>query len=843
MSPKTPTARNSRRHRVPAARLRWRCDPSVFRFRTTRELGNRKIEVIGQPRALESIRLGLNIRSEGYNIFVNGPVGSGRSTIVRRLLEDVERGKSAPDDLVFVHNFRDPDQPQRLAFPAGQGTVFRDAVAELVNALAGDLHALFESELYAKRRARLRDQTAAEQKAHLKDFETRVQSRGFAMMQVQTGSAITPQLVPVVAGNPTEIDKLEELVDAGQFSKVEFDKIGKREAKLRAEMESVGKELRRLERLLHHQLAELDVQLATPLIDETFAELQERFPIPGLPGYIRAMTRDLLENLDEFHEGGPPEAQTPQLLVDREEFPGRYAVNVVVDNAATEGRPIIWETAPSYRNLFGTIETTRTPSGEYFSDHTRIRAGSLLRANGGILVIDAMDLLVEPGCWSALKRTLRNERVEVQVFDPLHAFGISLKPEPVPIDVKVVLIGTSQIYRALYSVDEDFKKVFKVKAEFAHHTPRSTEELRNYAAFVTKKIRDDDLLPFHRQAVAVVVEEGVRIAGHQKKLTTSFKDIADIIRESGYWAAQSSARWVRAEHVDQAVEKRAFRVNLIEELMRERMTEGIILLDLKGEAVGQINGLTVLDLGDHAFGQPARITATVAMGRAGVIAIDREARLSGTIHAKGVLILTGFLRSRFARNKPLSLTASIAFEQNYGRIDGDSASSAELYALLSALSGVPIRQGVAVTGSVNQRGEIQPIGGANEKVEGFFELCRHTGLTGDQGVLIPRRNLMDLMLRKDLVAEVRKGAFHIWAVDTIEEGLEVLTGEVAGKPGTDGGYPPKSVLGKVDAELTRLAVDGVNFAAKVKAKPKKQAAPSKKSRPASKKRPTKTTGQ
>jgi lon-related putative ATP-dependent protease len=423
-----------------------------------------------------------------------------------------------------------------------------------------------------------------------------------------------------------------------------------------------------------------------------------------------------------------------------------------------------------------------------------------------------MDVLTEPGVWAALKRTLRNRKVEIQSFDPVYMFTAnSLKPEAVPIDVKVVMIGTRQIYRLLYNLDEDFKKIFKVKSEFAMHTELRDEELTNFACFVHKKTHDDALPPFHRDAVAAVVEHAVRLAGKQDKLTTRFTEIADVIREAGYWAQRKKARAVRAAHVDQALRQRVHRVNLIEEVLRERIEEDQVLIDLEGSKVGQINGLAVLDLGDHAFALPSRITATTAMGRAGIIDIDREAKLSGSIHTKGVLILSGFLRSRFAQRKPLALTASLCFEQNYGGVEGDSASSAELYALLSSLSGVPLRQGVAVTGSVNQNGEIQPIGGVNEKIEGFFDLCQLKKPAGEQGVMIPARNLSNLMLRKDVVTAVRRGRFRIWAVCSIEDGLQVLTGQQPGERGTDGAYPADSIYGRVDARLLELAEEVRRF--------------------------------
>jgi lon-related putative ATP-dependent protease len=536
--------------------------------------------------------------------------------------------------------------------------------------------------------------------------------------------------------------------------------------------------------------------------------VSQAFEAEGLETYLEQVVEDILEHLGAFREAQEG-ASAEDAAAGSTETPAdgdRYRVNVLVDNAKTRGRPIIWETAPSYRNLFGTIEKVRTPSGDYITDHLHIRGGSLLRANGGILVLDAMDMLVEPGVWAALKRTLRNRSVEIQSFDPFQLFAsVSLKPEAVPIDVKVIMLGTRHIYQLLYNLDEDFKKIFKVKSEFAMFTDRSEEELYNYACFVHKKVKDDGLKAFHRDAVAAVVEHGVRLAGDHEKLTTRFTEIADLIREAGYWANRENARSVREKHVELALQQQVYRVSMFEEILRDRVAEGTVLLDFEGAKVGQINGLALLNQGDHEFAQPSRITATTAVGRNGIIDIEREARMSGSVHTKGVLILSGFLRDRFAQKKPLALTASLTFEQSYGGIDGDSASSAELYAILSSLSEVPLRQGVAVTGSVNQKGEIQPIGGVNRKIEGFFDLCRIVGLSGTQGVMIPSRNMRHLMLRKDVIEQVRKGQFHIWAVSTIEEGLRVLTGVEPGVPGEDGTYPPGTIYHGVDQKLSHLA--------------------------------------
>jgi ATP-dependent Lon protease len=815
MSPTRKKDEYSSAHRVSHAQLRWRCDPAGFAFKTTEELKACPIEIIGQGRALEALRLGLSLRTDGYNIFVSGNVGSGRSTVVRRVLGELDCGERAPEDLVYVHNFADTDQPRLLRFPAGQGKAFRTVMDELIESLTRDLPKLFESEEYRKHRSAMVEAASKQQKAELKEFEQKVQAEGFALVQVQMGPITRPQLVPVVAGNPVDMDQLEGLVEQGQFKREDFTKLQRKLTELRNEMEGLGKKFRNVDRELRRQVARLDRELARPLVEDATGDVRGTFEVEGLELFLEQVAGDLLDNLDQFRDGtdGPPTEQGP-LIKPEETATGveRYGVNVIVDNSRTRGRPIIWETTPSYRNLFGTIEKVRTTTGEWETDHTRIKGGSLLRANGGFLVLDAMDVLTEVGVWAALKRTLRTRGAEIQSFDPLFVLSAnSIKPEKVPIDVKVVMIGTRQIYNVLYRLDEDFKKIFKVKAEFAMHTELNADELNNFACFVHKKVNDDGLPPFHRDAVAGVVEHAVRLAGAKEKLTTRFTEIADVIREAGYWAAAKKAKVVKATHVDQALQHRVYRVNLVEEMLRARINEGQVLIDFDGTEAGQINGLAVLDLGDHVFALPSRITATTAMGRAGIIDIDREAAMSGSIHTKGVLILSGFLRARFAQDKPLALTASLCFEQNYGGVEGDSASSAELYALLSCLSGVPLRQGIAVTGSVNQKGEVQPIGGANEKIEGFFDLCRVKGLTGKHGVMIPKLNLSNLMLRKDVVAAVRGGKFHVWAVETIEEGLEVLTGRKAGKRGRDGSYPKDSIYGLVDARLRELAEEVRRF--------------------------------
>lgn len=798
-APATPT--------VPPERLRWRCDPAVFGFKTTDEIGDKPISIIGQPRALASLRLGLRVRADGYNIFVTGEVGTGRSTAVRRQLEELERKDGAPADLVYVNAFRNPDEPALLSFPSGTGRRFAKAVQGLLDGLRKILPDVFDSDAYRAQRGAILDASQAAHKERAKEFEKRVEAEGFALVQVQIGPLVRPEPTPLVAGNPVGMDQLEQLVEQGQFSKREFEKHKAAHARLTTALETLRGDFRKLDIEFRERLVKLDHDLARPVIREAVAELRGTFK--DAAGFLDEVEEDVIEHLDRFREREEPVPAGAERDKARAELRDRmlpYAVNVVVDNAETRGFPVIWETSPTYRNLFGTIDRVRDGGGEWRTDHTRIRAGSLARASGGILVLDAIDVLVEPGVWPALKRTLRNRKLEIQAFDPFSLYaGGALKPAPIPLDVKVVMIGTRQIYRLLHALDEDFTKIFKVKADFALETPRSPDELENFARFVAKKCRDEALPPFHRDAVAEVVEHGVRLAGRQERLTTRFNEVADLVREAGFWAVQDKAKRVDARHVDRALDERKRRVDMVSELLLERLADGTVLMDLDGEKVGQVNGLVVLDVGDHVFGLPSRITAVTAMGRAGVVAIDRETSLSGPIHDKGLLILTGFLRERFAQDKPLSLTATLCFEQSYGEVEGDSASSTELYAMLSSLSGVPVRQAIAVTGSVNQRGEIQPVGGINEKIEGYFDLCRMKGLTGEQGVVIPSLNVSSLMLRKDVLDAARAGRFRIWAAATIEEGIEILTGFPAGARSASGTYPPDSVFGRVDARLRALA--------------------------------------
>jgi ATP-dependent Lon protease len=547
-------------------------------------------------------------------------------------------------------------------------------------------------------------------------------------------------------------------------------------------------------------------EVISPAVKDSISDIREKFDFEKVHQYLGEVQEDILTNLGRFREKEEAPPPIPGLVLPQtvDSF-SEYQVNVLVDNSETKGAPIIVETTPNYRNLFGTIERVVERSGIWKTDFLHIKAGSFLRANGGYLIFNALDALTEPWVWPALKRTLKNQVIEIQTYDPFYFFSTSaLKPEPIECQTKVILIGDAQIYHLLYSLDDDFKKIFKIKADFDSVMNKDDDKIQQYASFIRKICDEDKLRPFDKTGIAAVVEHGVRITGRQKKLSTRFHLVADLLREANYWAAKDGSDVVAEKHVDQAIDRRNYRVNLIEEKIQEMIDDGTILIDSDGAVVGQVNGLSVYNLGDYMFGKPSRITAKTSLGKAGIINIEREAEMSGPIHNKGVYILTGYLRGKYAQDKPITMSASLCFEQSYSGVEGDSASSTEIYALLSSISGLPLRQDIAVTGSVNQKGEVQPIGGVNEKIEGFFDVCRAKGLTGKQGVMIPHLNVDDLMLRKDVVQAVREGKFRIFPVKTIDQGIEILTGMEAGEMLENGHFKEGTVNDQVDKKLREL---------------------------------------
>ncbi|HPW18069.1 MAG TPA: ATP-binding protein [Candidatus Aminicenantes bacterium] len=779
-------------------KLRWTCPPDLIPFGSSAEARPCE-EIIGQERALRAIQTGLDIKSLGYNIFITGMVGTGRTTTIKQLLDQLEKADKTPDDILYVNNFKYPDEPVLIMLPAGRGKAFGEAMTKLIAALKSDIPQLLKSPYYTERRDGIVEAQQKKQRDLLQGFEERVAAQGFSVIQVQMGLFSRPDLIPVLEGQPIPFAKIEGLVKEKKVPKETLEALRAKYEELTSKLEAVFERLKEIDEETRTLLRGWDEESITPVIKGAIDGIREAFGFPKIGAYLDEVERALVKSLDAFKNHKKDEKEPPDDFLE-------YRVNLLVDNSDQKGAPVVMETNPNYVNLFGSIESTMTRVGLGQTDFTMIKAGSFLKANGGYLVLNALDALVEPGVWTTLKRTLRNQVFEIQNFLQVYLFSSArLKPEPVKADVKVVMIGDSYVYNLLYFMDEDFKKIFKIKAEFDSEMAKDDKSFADYVRFVKKICDEDGLMPLDKDGLGALIEYSTRIAGRQKKLSTRFHVIADVVRESSYWARKAGRTSVGREDVEKAVRERFERVSLVEDKIQEMIEEGTILIDTEGAVVGQVNGLSVYDMGQFRFGKPARITARTAMGRAGVINIEREADLSGPTHNKGVLILGGYLRGKYAAKRPLSLTASLAFEQSYGGVDGDSASSTEVYALLSSLSGLPLRQDLAVTGSLNQRGEVQPIGGVNEKIEGFFDVCRAKGLSGTQGVLIPCQNVRNLMLRADVVDAVKAGSFHIYPVRTIDEGIEILTGVEAGEADENGGYPEGTVHGLVDRELQRLA--------------------------------------
>jgi len=792
---------------VPIGELRWRCERDCFPFETTAELPL-EMSIIGQERAVKAIKLGLSVKSPGYNIYAQGLTGTGKETTVKQILAQLDSQAPPPGDKCYVHNFEDPDEPIILYLPPGQGAALRKDMAALVDYLVRMVPAVVESEDFQERRKTMVEGAGERGRQVIKDFEERIRQENFVLVEIRMGPMTKTEIAPLVEGKPRTAAQLEQMFAQGKITREEFDRIQKAAETLGAELEDVLKQAREVERQIQEALKALVFGFGAELVAPRIKDLKAKYTGEKVQRYLENVRHHILENLENFTaKDSGEQAGLASLLRAPTDPHVEYRVNVLVDNANAQGAPILVETHPTYKNLFGTIERTWDRTGQQsHADFTKIRAGSLLRADGGYLVLSLLDMLAEAGVYQALKRTLKNNKVDIQGFDPLFLFSsTAMKPEPIDVDLKVVLIGDAYSYQVLWAYDPDFRKIFKVKSDFDTVMDRTSDTVQRYAEFVRRIATEEKLAAFERGAVAGVVEYGVRLAGRQSKLSARFSDVADIIRESAYWARELGSEVVREEHVDRAIAERVYRLSLVESKIQELIEQGVLMIESDGTRVGQLNGLSIYSLGDYAFGRPSRITAAVSMGRAGIVNIEREADLSGKTHNKGMLILAGYFRQKFATKRPLAFSASLAFEQSYSGVEGDSASSTELYALLSALSEIPLRQDLAVTGSVNQMGEIQAIGGVNEKIEGFYDVCRARGLTGRQGVAIPTANVADLMLRKDLIEAVGAGRFHIYPVATIEEGIELLTGVPAGERGPEGNFPEGSVYGGVEARLLKMA--------------------------------------
>ena len=784
---------------IPADKLRWNCDPDLLGFETTAELPDFN-DAIGQKRALRSIEFGLGVDGSGFNLYVSGETGTGRTSTIVSILSKRAKNEPQPHDWVYVNNFKDSDSDSAISLdlPAGKGSELAADMKELIEAFRKDIPKALESSEYESKRAELLESFQSASNELFQELEKAAEKLGFALQRTVSGLVIVPQKA---GRNYTQ----EEYDALNEKRRQKLEKQGK---ELTEQLNEVLRQVREQEKGTKDALAKADRDLGMSCLGYRLDPMKEKYgKLEKVLRYLDSVQEDILNTLDDFK----PQSTQPQIpgikLPRQEPTFDRYDVNVLVDNKDTDGAPVVFESNPTYNNLFGRIEHVMQYGGVAVTDFTMIRSGALHRANGGYLVIDAREVLMNPFVWDSLKRCIRNN--EIRIEDVLEQYRfmtmVSLKPEPVQMRAKIVLIGTPWIYYLLFHLDPDYRKFFKVKAEFDSRVARTPEIMHDYSLYVASHCRAEGLLPFHKSGVAALLEHASRMADDQSKLSSQFMEIADFIREISFWATKAGRTIISGDDVRAAARESLYRVNRIEERMQELYEDGTIMVDTSGAVVGQINGLSVIGLGDHTFGRPTRITAMVYTGQDGMVNIEREVKLSGPIHDKGVLILTGYLGGTFATERPLSLSASICFEQSYDGVEGDSASSTELYALLSALSGVAIKQGIAVTGSVNQRGIVQPIGGVNYKIEGFFAVCRAQGLNGQQGVMIPKSNERHLMLHEDVVQAVNAGQFHIWSVETIEQGIEILTGTKAGQCGKNRKFPKGSIYQLVDARLQTMA--------------------------------------
>jgi predicted ATP-dependent protease len=796
-----------------AAKLRWRCELSRIPFETTAQAELRE-GFIGQERALRALKMGAELSAPGYNVFVCGLAGTSRGGTIARMIEELHPPTKESLDRCYVNNFKLTDRPRLLALPRGQANAFKKDMQAGIDFLRRRIPQVFEGEPFQRQKGRIVERFTVREKELMDDFTRRIAREQFALGHMQVGAVALPEIFPVLEGQMVPIEDISKMVHEGKLESPVAEDIERKYEQFRQEFTVVYRKTLTLSRELASELSYLEQEAASVLVDGVIEELKEKYAGPNIAEYLEEVRHHLLDNLDPFkeregegeHDEEPPDG-LPKPPGGPERDPFRvYGVNVILAHDTEDKSPVIFETTPTYANLFGTIQRAYDARGGWTSDFMDLRAGSLLRADGGFLIMYSLEALSEVGVWRALKRTLNHNRLEIQPLEMFYPFGGSAqKPEAIDINVKVILIGDRSLYEMLYEYEEDFRKIFKVRVEFDEEMPMSDGVIAEYAGRLRALSEKESLYPFDRGAFATMLEYGVRQAGRRNKVTARFIDIADLAREAHYDAAAAGESVVRAAHVRGALSSKMERHNLIETRIREMIKEGTLLVDVEGSSVGQVNGLSVLEIGGYSFGKPVRITATAALGKAGLINIEREANLSGRFHDKGMHIIAGYLRSQFAQDKPLSLAASICFEQSYSGVDGDSASSTEIYALASALSGLPLRQDIAVTGSINQQGDIQAIGGVNEKIEGFFDVCRIKGLTGTQGVMMPESNVEDLMLREDILEAVTAGKFHVWPVAQVEQGIELLTGCAAGGKNADGKFEPGTVLAMIDERLHAMA--------------------------------------
>lgn len=784
-----------------AKELCQKCDPSEFEFETTSDLEGIG-GIIGQERAVGAVRFGIGIQREGYNLFALGPSGTGKRTTIRQFLDRKAEEEPVPSDWCYVNNFDDPHKPVTLELPAGQGVELREDMNQLIDELRTAIPAAFESEDYQTRKQELQEEFKERQEKAFNAIQERAQERDIALIRTPVGLAFAP----IQEGEVISPDEFQKLPEEQQ------EQLREDIAELQEQLQDTMRHARQWERKAREKMKELDRQVAMFAAGHRIEELQEKYAeFQAVVKYLKAVEKDVVESVDDFRQTEEDEQKAALSMLGQRAGKvsplfRRYQVNLLIDHSQSEGAPVIYEEHPTYNNIIGRIEHI-SQMGALVTDFNLIKPGALHRANGGYLILDARELLTQPYSWEGLKRVLRAKEVRIESLSQALSLvsTVSLEPESIPLDVKVVLIGERLLYYLLYQYDPDFGELFKVEADFSSEMPRSQENNQAYARLIATMARREDLMPFDRGAVARIIEHSARIAGDAKKLSTHLLSTADLLREADYWARDAGNGAVTSEDVQKTIDAQIHRADRLRDRIQEQIERGTILIDTEGEHTGQINGLSVISMGNYSFAQPSRITARVRMGKGEILDIEREVDLGGPIHSKGVLILTGFLGARYAKERPLSLSASLVFEQSYSGVDGDSASLGELCALLSELAEVPIKQSLAVTGSINQHGAVQPIGGVNEKIEGFFDICKARGLTGDQGVIIPAANVQHLMLRDDVVEAVAQDQFYIYPVENADQGLELLTGKPAGVRDDEGNFPEGSINQLVEARLIELA--------------------------------------
>jgi len=788
----------TRGNRLEAEQIFKHCEPDIFELETTEEIAP-LAGIIGQERAVRAINFGLKINRYGYNIFLTGLTGTGKLSYARSVIQERANEQTVPDDWLYVYNFRHPGEPIALSLPAGMGSVFIRDIHNLLNELKEEIPKAFNTEEYERQKGTIL-KIFQETRSNLMEQLNRVaQEKGFVLKRTSTGFLS----VPLKDG-----EELNE-EEFNQLEKGEREEVEKKSTEVQLKALEIVRKIQNEEKAMKDKFRELEQKTGLHAAGHLIDELKEKYQdFNRVIHYLDALQEDVLENLNDFRdEDDDKQFPFPWLKKQAQaEASTRYTVNLLIDNSELTGAPIVIESNPTYYNLIGRVEYENR-FGTMTTDFSMIKGGALHRANGGYLILQVKDLLLNFQSWEVLKRVLKTKEIRMETIGEQYALltMATLKPEPIPLEVKVILIGNPLWYHLLYRFDEDFRKLFKIKADFDSVMGRSLENMTKMAEFITTHCQRENLKHFDRTGVARVVEYSSRLAEHQEKLTTCFNDIVEILFEADAWAGIDNNDYITAAHVDQAIMEKNYRSDKYEKKLLEMVEQGQILLDFEGAKEGQVNGLSIIDLGDYSFARPSRITASTYMGRRGIVNIERESKMSGRIHDKGVLIISGYLGQKFAREKPLTLSASLCFEQSYEGVDGDSASSAELYALLSSLAEIPLKQGLAVSGSINQKGEIQPVGGITRKIEGFFAACKLKGLTGDQGVIIPHQNTVNLMLDAEVVEAVRQGTFHIYAVKTVEEGLEILSGLPPGKRDEGGKYPEGSFFSRVEKRLEELA--------------------------------------